>query len=239
MCYIYINHIKDNFVRLASLLCVALLATVISCKNKGDKYISEGEIHYKIEYRGKFAYPTESMPNNLIVSFKKDKILFDMTGFGNSGIVNLSNPDLGIFDTYYNFFGVKKYYYAGKADEKYPGLAAMNGIDIKESGKEQMICGYNCKHAEVTFNGNKNKVYNIWYTDEIEVESPNASTPFSEIDGVLMAFFFIMGKSELHFMCEAVYSKELTDNIFERKPHYLRVSKPDIESLMNDMLVTE
>lgn len=238
LCYIYKNHIKKSCVRITRPLYIAIILAlcISSCKRRGDKYINQGEIHYNIDYKGSFAYPTETLPKALIVSFKNDKILFEMTGLANSGIMNLTNPGLGIFDTYYNFFGVKKYYYAGKPGETFPGFEAMKGIQINKTSKVQKICGYDCKNAEVTFENDRSKVYNIWYTYEIEVINPNASTPFSQIDGVLMSFFFIMGQSELHFMCETVYSKNLTDNIFERKPNYLRVSKLDMVELMDDML---
>ena len=36
--------------------------------------------------------------------------------FGNSGILNLSNPEKGIYDTYFSLFTIK-YYYAAKPGE--------------------------------------------------------------------------------------------------------------------------
>ncbi|MGE5419063.1 MAG: hypothetical protein ACM3UT_02710 [Chloroflexota bacterium] len=220
-------------------IAATIAITLSSCKSKGDKYIDQGEIHFNIDYKGTFAYPTEVLPHDLIVSFKNNKILFEMTGLGSSGIINLSNPQTGIFDTYYNFMGVQKYYYAGKPGEIFPGFEAMNSINIKKTSRTQQICGYDCKNAEVTFANDRNKIYNIWYTDQIQVENPNASTPFSQINGVLLSFFFIMGSSELHFMAQTVYNKELPDEIFERKPHYVRVSKTDIVELMDDMMETD
>lgn len=207
-----------------------------SCNRKGGKYIDQGEIHYDIDYKGKFAYPTEALPRNLIVSFKDNKILFEMTGLANSGIINLTNPENGIFDTYYNFFGVKKYYYSGKEGEIFPGFEAMEGMEIKKTSRTQQICGYDCKNAVVTFKKDKDKVYNIWYTNDIDVKNPNVSTPFSEIDGVLMSFFFIMGKSEMHFMAESVFNKEIPDEVFERKADFVRISKSDMVEMMNEMM---
>ena len=69
-----------------------------SCRENGGKFIEEGEIHYNIDYVGSFgSIPKEALPRNLVVSFKKDKILFEMTGIGNSGIINLMNPEKEIF----------------------------------------------------------------------------------------------------------------------------------------------
>ena len=77
--------------------------------------------------------PKEVLPKNLVVSFKDDKILFEMiSSFGNSGILNLSNPEKGIFDTYFSLFTLK-YYYAVQPGELFPGFEAMDGIVIKNT----------------------------------------------------------------------------------------------------------
>ncbi len=176
------------------MLFIAVIFAMIgnSCKEKGGKYIDQGEIHYNINYVGTFVVPKEYLPQNLVVSFKNDKILFEMIGFGKSGIMNLANPAKGIFDTYFSFF-TKKYYYAAESGELFPGFEAMEGIELKKTSKTKVMCGFNCKNAEVTFSRDRSKIFDIWYTNEIEVKDPNAATPFREIDGVLMGFFFIMG----------------------------------------------
>ena len=46
---------------------------------------------------------------------------------------------------------------------------------------------------------------------------PMHSTPFNQIDGVLMSFFFFIGPSEMHFKAETVYKKEIPDKTFERR----------------------
>ena len=92
-------------------LFIVLISAMInsSCKNKGSKYIDQGEIHYNIDYVGNLGtMPKEFLPGNLIVSFKHDKILFEMlSSFGNAGILNLANPEKGIFDTYFSLFTIK------------------------------------------------------------------------------------------------------------------------------------
>jgi hypothetical protein len=177
--------------------------------------------------------PIEALPQNLVVSFKKNKILFEMIGLGNSGIVNLANPEKGIYDTYYNFFGVQKYYYEASEGEVFPGFASMKDMIITKTSKTAVICGYNCKNAEVTFGDNKEKKHEIWYTQEIKIKDPNASTPYSEIDGVLLSFFFFIGSAEMTFNAETVYNKEVQDEVFDRRQKYVRVSKADIEEVMN------
>ena len=112
----------------------------------------------------------------------------------------------------------------------------MAGIELKKTSKTSVICGYNCKNAEVTFPSDRSKIYNIWYTNEIKVKNSNLSTPFSEIDGVLMSFFFFLGKSELRFEAETVYEKNLSDKSFERRPKFKLISKDSMDKIITDMI---
>lgn len=216
-------------------MAVMIAMACYSCKKKGGKFIDQGEIHYNIDYIGNFGVPKEALPQNLIFSFNKNKILFEMTGIGNSGIMNLTNPEKGIYDTYFSFF-VKKYYYAAEPGELYPGFESMDGLILKKTSKATVICGYKCMNAEVTFPSDRKKVRDIWYTNEIKVKNPNASNPFSEIDGILMNFFFLMGSAELHFNAETVYKKEIPDETFNRRDKFVRVSKESIKEFINRMI---
>lgn len=218
-------------------IAVILAMTGYSCKEKGGKYIDQGEIHYNIDYIGSIgSVPKEFMPKNMIVSFKNDKILFEMVSpFGNSGILNLSNPEKGIHDTYFSLFTLK-YFYAAEPDELFPGFEAMKGMVIRKTSKTSLICGFDCKNAEVTFPSDREKIYKIWYTNEIKVKNPNASTPFNQIDGVLMSFFFFLGPTELRFDAETVYKKEISDATFERRDKFIRVSREDINKFINKMI---
>jgi hypothetical protein len=217
-------------------IAVILVMTGYSCKEKGGKYINQGEIHYSIDYVGNVGgVPKEVLPKNLIVSFKDDKTLFEMVSpFGNSGIVNLANPKKKIYDTYFSLFTIK-YFYAAEPGEMFPCFDSMSGMEIRKTSKTSVICGFNCKNAEVIFPSDKKRIIDIWYTDEIDVKNSNDATPFNEIDGVLMDFFFILGPSELHFTAETVYNKEIPDETFERRDAFKRVSRADIEKLINKM----
>jgi hypothetical protein len=226
-------------VRFNHILFIAVIfaITCFSCKEKGGKYINQGEIHYNIDYIGSFGpMPKEVLPKNLVVSFKDNKILYEMiSSFGNSGILNLANPDKGIIDTYFSLFTLK-YFYAVQPGELFPGFEAMQGIMITKTSKTSIICGFNCKNAEVTFPTDRKKVYQIWYTNEISVKNPNTATPFSQIDGVLMSFFFFVGPAELHFDAETVYKKEIPDAAFDRRDKFMRVSRPEIDKFINKMI---
>ncbi|MCK7529949.1 MAG: hypothetical protein MZV63_02255 [Marinilabiliales bacterium] len=49
------------------------------------------------------------------------------------------------------------------------------------------------------------------------VENPNRLTPYREIDGVLMDFFYIIGEAELQFTADEVFVKEIPDKEFRKE----------------------
>ncbi|MGB4291547.1 MAG: hypothetical protein WBJ37_01525 [Bacteroidales bacterium] len=222
-----------NFLTIAGVTILILPA----CREKGYKNINEGEIHYSIEYlKNTGSTSNEFKPKTLVVTFKDDKILFEiLSPIGSQGIINIVNPDKGIYDTYVNLLATKLYYSASP-DEISPGFSWMEGVIIKKTSKRSVICGYECNHAEAVFPSVSDKVYDIWYTDEIKVKNSNASTPFKQIDGVLMSFYYIMGGSEMKFEAEAVYKKTVSDKIFERRSKYKLISKKDMDKIISDIV---
>mgnify|MGYP005850790227 CR=1 FL=1 len=219
----------------------ALIGSLIilfnSCRERGYRNISEGEIYYSIEYlKNTGTVSIDFKPKNLIVSFKSDKILFEiLSPIGSQGIINVVNPEKGIYDTYVNMLGTKLYY-SGSPDEIHPGFGSMDGVIIRKTSKKMEICGYDCMHAEAIFPYDTTKVYDIWYTNDIKVRRSNTSTPFSQIDGVLLSFYYILGGSEMKFEAEGVYRKEIPDKLFEGRPKYKLISKKDMDKIITDMV---
>ncbi len=84
--------------------------------------------------------------------------------------------------------------------------------------------------------GDPENVHQIWYTDEIKLKDPNISNPFSEIDGVLMSFFFFMGDAEMNFTAETVFRKDISDKTFERKEKYQRISREEINKFIDKLI---
>jgi hypothetical protein len=237
--YIYILQLKLKLVRSgkAILLAIIFISSVSSCSKNGGRFINQGEIHYDVQYEGQVTkMPHDIMPKNLVVSFKDDNIMYELISpLGNSGIINLSNPSKEIYDTYLSLFTIR-YFYSSKPGELYPGFDSMRGIEINKTSKTAVICGFKCKNAEVTFPSDRSKIYNVWYTEEIPVKNPNASTPFYQIDGVLMSFFFFIGCSEFHFEAQNIYKKEIPDKTFDRKEKFKKVSKSDLNRFINKMV---
>lgn len=217
----------------------SLLLTIIllpSCREGGSRNMREGEIFFTIKYiKNPSSLPKDLLPRELTISFRNDLFHTELNApFGNTGITTIINPKEGIYDTYLNMLSFK-YYFKGGADDIQPGFSSMRGISFRETGKKSEICGLNCQQLEVRLPGS-NMVRYVWYTNEINVENPNRMTPYREIDGVLMDFFYVIGEAELQFIADEVFVRDIPDKDFEKKKNYKEVSGGYLDSLILKMI---
>jgi len=194
----------------------------------------EGEIFYSLNYLKNPSSFVELLPKELVISFKDDRICSDLkTPFGNTGISYIFDPKKDINDTYVNF--LSKYYFEGGLKDMQPGFSSMKIVGLKETGSQKDILGYACKEVEVRL-ADSDSIRYIWYTKEISVNRPNLHTPFHDIDGVLMDFFYLIGEADIAFKVEAVYSREIPAKNFEKKINYRKVSSGYLDSLIVKMI---
>lgn len=222
--------------RLLLFFLVATIAGLAGCIKSPMGGFDEGEIHYSITYNEPGGVlPMELMPNSLVVKFKDDNILMEITApIGHSGIYNIIKPDENIMQTFISFLGIK-YYYQGESGEIPPGIDPMENLKFMRTGQTKTISGLNCKHAIVEIPG-YNRDFNIWYTNDIDLDNPNISTPFKDIDGVLTNFFYKIGDMIIEFEITSVYQREVADKDFVKSDKFLRISREDMDNLISKMM---
>lgn len=225
---------KKHFLHYIPIVILILLLS--TCKEKGMKNMREGEVYYNIKYiNNPTSLSSDFLPREMVISFRNDLIATSLKApFGNSGISSIINPKEHIYDTYLNLLSFK-YYCEGTSRDIQPGFSSMEGITFSETGRKSVICGFNCRQVRVTIPGSKTTRY-IWYTNDIKVEGPNRLTPYSEIDGVLMDFFYILGKAELQFTADEVFAREIPDKVFEQKQNYKKVTRSFMDSIIQKMM---
>lgn len=216
---------------------LVLIFLLASCKgDSAYKNMREGEIYYNIKYiSNPSSLSSDLLPKELVIAFRNDLFNTSLrTPIGNSGITTVINPKENIFDTYLNLLSFK-YYFQGNSKDLQPGFSAMKGMTIHDTGRKSVICGFDCRQARVDIPESETTRY-IWYTDEIRVEKPNRMTPYREIDGVLMDFFYIIGKAEMQFTADEVIVKQIPDKEFEKKKNYKEVSAKFLDALILKMI---
>jgi len=226
--------VKNRFLHLFPLTLLVIILP--SCQEKGLKNIHEGEIYYNIKYiNNPSSFSSDFLPKELVISFRNDLFATELKApFGNSGISSIINPKEHVYDTYLNLLSFK-YYCEGTPRDLQPGFSAMEGLTLSETGRKSVICGFNCRQVRVTLPGSKTTRY-IWYTDDIKVVQPNRLTPYKDIDGVLMDFFYIIGKAELQFTADEVFARQIPDKTFEAKKNYKKVNRSFLDSLIQKMI---
>ena len=73
-----------------------ILVGLAGCNKSPVKSIDEGEIHYKITFHDRNAVlPDELMPSSMVVKFKDNKTLMEITSpIGNNGVFIITEPEL-------------------------------------------------------------------------------------------------------------------------------------------------
>lgn len=222
--------------RLLLFLFVCVLTWLAGCSRSPMGGFDEGEIHYNIIYDNPGGVlPMELMPNTLVVKFKDNRILMEITApIGHSGIFNIIDPEANIMKTFISFLGIK-YYYQGVSGEVPPGIDPMDDLKFLRTGQTKTISGLNCKHAIVKIPGYE-RDFDIWYTNDIDLENPNNSTPFKDIDGVLTNFFYKIGDMIIEFEVTAIYQREVAEKDFTKSDKFLRISRDDMDNLISKMM---
>lgn len=175
------------------------------------------------------------MPNSMVVKFKENKTLMEITApIGNNGIYNLNDPEENTVATYVRFLNIK-YYFKGEAGLSPPGVDPMKDLKLEKTGDIEIISGLNCRHVLAKLPGYDNN-FDVWYTDEIDIDDPNNSTPFKDIDGVLLKFFYKMGDMIIEFEATNVYEREVPDKDFQQSDKFLRISREDMDRFISKMM---
>ena len=181
-------------------------------------------IEYKIEYLADKAgsIPTSVLPGKMTLIFADHFALNRIEGFlgqfSISYIANLKTKKvislLKIFD--------KKYYYTGKAGELPIGIDSMQGLVIEKTGGKKDIAGISSDEIRVTAPDGKILLIYSAYIDHIK--NPNITTPYSEIDAVLLEFYTSLSDLKMKLSASRYYTKDIEWSIFNIPEEYPEVS---------------
>lgn len=228
---------KGNQAHIVFSLVILILAS--SCKGTTDRNFQEGEIHYRITYLesnlGKI--PVELLPKEMTMKFREGAVMTEIDGiFGYFNISNVTNSKKSDNLTYLKVMN-KKFYFEGKPGEVAPGFRLMANMDIEFVDGNKEICGFLCEKALIRLPEIGEDPVPVFFTREIGVKDPNSSTPYHEIDGVLLEFYLTLSNLKMKLIAENIYSKPVTDKKFDRPSDYVRISKPIMESILDSLMV--
>jgi hypothetical protein len=174
---------------------------VISCsKQEHSGIYTQGRIEYKITYlnedNGNF--DPSLLPKKMILEFNKQFCTNTIDGF--MGFFRLGNL------TYFNkkksttFLKVldKSYIFYGSRQELMCCFDAFEGMIIEPDTITKTISGLRSKHARATIPATGD-IFEIYYTHDINLNHPNVTNPYFDIEGVLTDFVLYMGPYKMRF----------------------------------------
>ena len=229
--------VELKFMRLNYLGCIAsllLLVFIAGCGGSNGKIVSEGIIEFEASAVDPNNPMADLAPSKMLIKFKDHKSVVEMSA--GMGLLTMS------FITDYNNKTVtqlvkllNKKYVSVANGEAIQTDADNNKLKIQKTNDTKIIAGFRCKKAVVTSEDKSRPPFDIYYTDEIEIDQPNWSNEYSEIEGVLMEYQLKRYNLELRFTARKVAKASIDDSDFETPPDYKTISQKELEDLFVGM----
>lgn len=232
----------SNF-KISLLAVTALALVVLSCEdfNAFDQRLREGVIEYNVT----FPYLDDSnnmmaslLPEKMYLHFKRDQFSTELATVG--GLFKnrfVSNQDqkqlihqLKIFkkklETEYDETGIQRQ------------MMNLPNITIVETNEVDTVAGFPCKKAIGIFDHISLPEMTIYYTDQINIDSPNWCTQFYPIEGVLMQYEVEQLGIRMRFRATSVQGLDVDPKILKPEEGYERVSPDQLQVEIEELLNT-
>jgi len=217
----------------------AVAILFISCSHSfRSNDAKEGCIVYDISYiDSEENNPLISLlPANMTLNFKDNNTITKIEGYlGIFRFSYLCNAKLHQSGTLLQILD-KRYIYIDKEGAMGFGYNALDGMQINKTDETKEIIGFKCKKAIVTYNDPTPKTVELYYTDEIAIENPNANNPFKDIDGVLLQFEVKMNNIGMKFKANRLEKIKIKDMEFEIPKGYKKITKEKMAEIMNSFI---
>lgn len=226
--------------RIKLIYVISTILMFYSCKNSFfSGKIDEGTIQYDIVYLddSKSNPLISLLPTELTLKFKKNNYITKIEGwmgiFSMAGIYNVTKKTNSALLKIMN----EKYHYETDLNGPSFGFDSMPVFKIVETKEAKVIANYNCKKVLIKFDDNSVwKDFEIYYTDEIDLENPNKNNPFSEIKGVILDYRMSFQKIKMSLIATKVESVEVPDEEFDIPAGYSKVPKEKMEEVIGNLM---
>ena len=222
----------------ALVIALTFLAT-ISCKSLADfGKIHEGKIVYAIEYPKEEGQTSlvSLLPETMEMKFKNNNSVINITGF--MKVFNLIYISNFKTRTNYSMFRIMNQKMMYKADfSEYPfGYKTMQDLKLTYTDDTLTICGYKCKKILAYCPEASPLPYELYYTNDIGIKSPNTNTPYRNIDGVLLSFQVRLNNISMKMRAVEVVSEDVDDAEFIIPDDYQSVSREELEAFVDSYM---
>lgn len=212
---------------------VPLLWLSSSCSGKKNKGISEGVIEYSAEVVDE-SHPLAGLaPGSATVKFKNDDLLVEMSTMGIFNTSFISDPHKKTLSQLIKFMDLKNA--CIQSEKELIKEGGDYALKLEETKETKVIAGYKCKKVKATMVNDPSVTFDVYYTDEIGVDSINYLGPYRQLKGMLMDYRLKKLGIEMRFVATSVKSEEVPDNSFEVPSFYKIVTRGEMDQVFADI----
>ncbi len=216
------------------LVTLTIAFSWLSCgaPEKEDSRISEGVITYSAELVDISNSMAELAPSKMTVKFKNNKTAVQMNaGMGILTLTFISNPESKTFTQMVKFTGNPSKAVIQNAEEIQKENELFN-IEVIPTNQTKIIAGYKCKKARIHYKGGEPIDYDIYYTNELNINNSNFSNPYYKLDGVLMEYRIKKAGLEMQFVATSVTKETVDDTTFEIPPDTKIITMEELSEIL-------
>jgi len=224
---------KRKLLILGTFACLA--AIVISgCMTPKGSSLSEGVIEYDATVLNTDNPMASFAPSKMTFRFKTTKCRAELSAaMGIFKTAFISNSEKKILVQLVKVLNDKLAHTYDLAAMKKEN-EALPQFTIVKSEEVKVIAGYNCKKATAKFADKQFPDFDVYYTNEIDIASPNWGTPFNDIEGVLMEYQVSRYGMDLRFTAKSVTGGEVESTLFEIPKDYKVVSAEFLDNYLKN-----
>lgn len=218
---------------LFSTICSAWILSNCGNSKKSENALTEGAIEYSASVVDE-SHPMAGLaPSSATVKFKGNKFQIEMSTMGVFNTIFISNPGKHTLSQMVKFMDIKNACIQTPKDlQKDNEEYALKFEETKETKK---IAGYKCKKLKATMVHDPSITFDVYYTDELGLDSINNLGPYKDIHGMLMEYRLKKLGLEMSFTATAVKKEEIKDEVFEVPSYYKIVTREEMEKLFEEL----
>jgi len=217
---------------------IIFLLLNISCNNRKTKDLHyRGTLIYKINYLQTNINSTISkklLPQKMILEFDENYSTITIEGFiGFFKLMNIVNFKTKRCTTVLEIFNSRYVSFGGKGS-KICCFEPMKKMKIIETGEKKVIYGLNAYKAKIYLPDDN---FDIYYTKDIALPSPNFNNDYNKIDGVLLEFRLKMSGTYMQFILNKYELNNSKNQIQIKLPEKYRVvSRKELNEIIKKLL---
>ncbi|MBN2524440.1 MAG: hypothetical protein JXB24_14295 [Bacteroidales bacterium] len=220
-------------------LLFSMIILLVSCGEKGNQGIyDQGRLEYKIKYLNaeEANYDPSFLPKKMVLDFNQEFSINNIDGFmGFFKLGNMTsfknhkvNTHLKVLDKNYAFFGGR--------NDMMCCFDCMDGMKLEEDTATVIIAGLKSKKVTVSFK-DSDESFDIYYTNDINLNKPNITNPYHSIDGVLTQFRLVMGPYLMLFTATKFDPKYLPKEKMKIPEQATIVNRPEMVAILNRLMI--